>query len=47
MGGQQQPWTFIVVCDKDVLDRLSHAAKSHMLATCCRPAEILPTHAQR
>ena len=29
----QQPWTFTVVRDKDVLNRLSHAAKSHMLAT--------------
>lgn len=29
----QQPWTFTVVRDKDALDRLSRAAKSHMLAT--------------
>jgi nitroreductase len=29
----QQSWTLTVVRDKDVLDRLSHAAKSHMLAT--------------
>ena len=29
----QQPWTFAVVRDKDVLDRISRAAKSHMLAT--------------
>jgi nitroreductase len=29
----QQPWTFTVVCDKDVLDRISRAAKSHMVAT--------------
>ena len=29
----QQPWNFTVVRDQDVLDRLSRAAKSHMLAT--------------
>lgn len=29
----QQPWMFTVVRDKAVLDRLSSAAKSHMLAT--------------
>ena len=29
----QQPWTFTVVRDQDVLDRLSRAAKSHMLST--------------
>jgi nitroreductase len=29
----QQPWTFTVVRDQDVLDRISRAAKSHMLAT--------------
>ena len=29
----QQPWMFTVVRDKAVLDRLSRAAKSHMLAT--------------
>lgn len=29
----QQPWTFTVVRDQDVLARISQAAKSHMLAT--------------
>ena len=29
----QQPWTFTVVRDQDVLDRVSRAAKTHMLAT--------------
>lgn len=29
----QQPWTFTVVRDQDVLDRISREAKSHMLAT--------------
>jgi nitroreductase len=29
----QQPWSFTVVRDQDVLERISHAAKSHMLAT--------------
>jgi nitroreductase len=28
----QQPWTFTVVRDKGALDRISRAAKSHMLA---------------
>jgi len=29
----QQPWTFTVVRDQTVLDRISRGAKSHMLAT--------------
>jgi nitroreductase len=29
----QQPWTFTVVRDQTMLDRISHDAKSHMLAT--------------
>jgi nitroreductase len=29
----QQPWTFTVVRDQDVLDQISRDAKSHMLAT--------------
>lgn len=29
----QQPWTFMVVRDQSVLDRISHGAKRHMLAT--------------
>lgn len=29
----QQPWTFTVVRDQSVLDRISRNAKSHMLAT--------------
>jgi nitroreductase len=29
----QQPWTFAVVRDQSVLDRISRDAKSHMLAT--------------
>jgi nitroreductase len=29
----QQPWTFTVVRDQSVLDRISHDAKAHMLAT--------------
>ncbi len=29
----QQPWTFTVVRDQGLLERLSQAAKSHMLAT--------------
>jgi nitroreductase len=29
----QQPWTFTVVRDQNLLDRISHAAKAHMLAT--------------
>lgn len=29
----QQPWTFTVVRDQTVLDRISREAKSHMLAT--------------
>jgi nitroreductase len=28
----QQPWTFTVVRDQHVLERISHGAKSHMLA---------------
>lgn len=28
----QQPWTFTVVRDRNVLDQISHDAKSHMLA---------------
>ena len=29
----QQPWTFTVVRDQSLLDRISHGAKSHMIAT--------------
>jgi nitroreductase len=29
----EQPWTFTIVRDQSVLDRISHGAKSHMLAT--------------
>jgi nitroreductase len=29
----QQPWTFTVVQNQDVLDRVSRDAKAHMLAT--------------
>jgi nitroreductase len=29
----QQPWTFTVVRDRSVLDRVSHDAKAHMLGT--------------
>jgi nitroreductase len=29
----QQPWTFTVVCDQGLLDRISRDAKSHMLMT--------------
>ncbi len=29
----QQPWTFTVVRDQSVLNRISHDAKSHMIAT--------------
>jgi nitroreductase len=29
----QQPWTFTVVRDQNLLDRISRAAKAHMLAT--------------
>jgi nitroreductase len=29
----QQPWSFSVLRDQDALDRISHDAKSHMLAT--------------
>lgn len=29
----QQPWAFTVLRDQSVLDRLSHEAKSHMVAT--------------
>ena len=29
----QQPWTFTVVRDQSVLDRISRGAKAHMLAT--------------
>ena len=29
----QQPWTFTVVSDQSMLDRISREAKSHMLAT--------------
>ncbi len=29
----EQPWTFTVVRDQNVLDRISRAAKSHMVAT--------------
>jgi nitroreductase len=29
----QQPWTFTVVQDQGLLDRISHDAKAHMLAT--------------
>src|SRR5579864_1478347 len=29
----QQPWSFTVVRDQGALDRVSHDAKSHMLAT--------------
>jgi nitroreductase len=34
----QQPWTFTVVRNQELLDRLSKEAKSHMIAT--RPADI-------
>lgn len=29
----QQPWAFTVVRDKNILDRISHDAKAHMLVT--------------
>jgi nitroreductase len=29
----EQPWAFTIVRDQSVLDRISHGAKSHMLAT--------------
>ncbi len=32
-AANQQPWTFTVVRDQTVLDRISRDAKSHMLAT--------------
>ena len=38
----QQPWTFTVVRDQGVLDRISREAKSHMLATV--PANSLSDH---
>jgi Nitroreductase len=36
-----QPWTFTVVRDQGLLDRISDAAKSHMLATL--PDGLSPT----
>jgi len=38
----QQPWTFTVVRDQKVLDRISDDAKSHMLAT--MPASVHSDH---
>jgi nitroreductase len=32
-AANQQPWTFTVVRDRDLMDRVSVAAKAHMLAT--------------
>jgi nitroreductase len=29
----EQPWTFTVVRDRNLLNRISHGAKAHMLAT--------------
>lgn len=40
----QQPWTFTVVRDQRALDRISHAAKSHMLATLPPNTETLRPH---
>jgi len=37
----QQPWSFSVVCDQKLLDRISHDAKAHMLNV--RPS-ALPAH---
>jgi nitroreductase len=37
----QQPWSFSVVRDRPLLDRISHDAKAHMLNV--RPA-VLPAH---
>jgi nitroreductase len=36
----QQPWTFTVVRDQALLDQVSQAAKTHMVAT--MPAEMAP-----
>ena len=38
----EQPWAFTVVRDRQILDRLSQAAKSHMLAT--MPADARAGH---
>ena len=38
----QQPWTFTVIRDQGLLDRLSREAKAHMLAT--MPASIESEH---
>jgi nitroreductase len=38
----EQPWTFTVVRDQALLDRVSRQAKAHMLAT--TPASAQPTH---
>jgi nitroreductase len=35
----QQPWTFTVVRNQNVLDRISHDARSHMLATMSASAQ--------
>ena len=40
----QQPWTFTVFRDQSLLDRISHDAKSHMLAT--MPASSRSGHFQ-
>jgi nitroreductase len=37
----EQPWAFTVVRDQTLLDRASHQAKAHMLAT--TPASALPS----
>jgi nitroreductase len=41
----QQPWTFTVVRDQKLLDQVSQAAKSHMLAT--MPASTHTEHFQK
>jgi len=38
----QQPWTFTVVRDQSILDRISQDAKSHMLST--MPASVHSDH---
>lgn len=38
----QQPWTFTVVRDQALLDRISREAKAHMLASA--PASVLSDH---
>jgi nitroreductase len=38
----QQPWSFIVIQERALLDQISHAAKAHLLSI--RPIAAMPAH---